>query len=65
MSNTVKKDLIIIKVGTNVLTHLGQEQDRLDAGSFTSIGGQARAYADRGYAVVVVSSGAITAGILG
>lgn len=65
MKDSNKKKLIIVKVGTNVLTKLGEGRDELDEASFSSIGQQVRRLSDDGYGVILVSSGAITAGVLG
>ncbi len=64
MKKNNQKKLIILKVGTNVLTNFGDGQDRLDAQSFQSIGRQARELTEEGFGVIMVSSGAITAGVL-
>ena len=60
-----EKDLIIVKVGTNVLTDTTGTNDALDQQSFNLIGQQVRALTDQGVGVILVSSGAITAGVLG
>lgn len=60
-----EKDLIIVKVGTNVLTDTTGTNDALDQKSFNLIGQQVRALTDQGVGVILVSSGAITAGVLG
>ncbi len=58
-----KKELIIIKVGTNTL--VDHDYDTLHSSVFTHIGNEIHALQKAGYAVVLVSSGAISAGILG
>lgn len=55
--------LIIVKVGTNtLLKHREGMIGELDAQSFKSIGEQIRSLADTGYKIILVSSGAISAG---
>lgn len=60
-----EKDLIIVKVGTNVLAATTDGGEALDRQSFEKIGREVRALADAGTGVILVSSGAITAGVLG
>lgn len=60
-----EKDVIIVKVGTNVLADTTDSSDALDQQSFEKIGREVRALADAGTGVILVSSGAITAGVLG
>ena len=59
------KDLIIVKVGTNVLTDTTDSVEILDQQAFNQIGHEVCRLTDRGFGVIVVSSGAITAGVLG
>ena len=65
MNNELQKDLIIVKVGTNVLARTEDGQEILDHHAFESIGTQVRELTDKGIGVILVSSGAITAGVLG
>lgn len=65
MKKQNNKELVVVKVGTNVLTDRSGERDRLDTASFHNIGSEIRDMSDNGTGVVLVSSGAITAGILG
>ena len=60
-----EKDVVIIKVGTNVLANTSDGVERLDTQSFAKIGSEARRLVDEGMGVIIVSSGAITAGVLG
>lgn len=64
MKDITKKQLLIIKVGTNVLTTTHNESELLDDKVFKSIGKQARALTEKGFGVIIVSSGAITAGVI-
>lgn len=57
-----EKDLIIIKVGTNTL--VDHDYDALHHEVFARLGSEIRALQRQGYAVVLVSSGAISAGVL-
>lgn len=57
--------IVIIKVGTSTLTRKGAEgQIELDTSSFTRIGAQVSALQTQGYGVIIVSSAAITAGMV-
>ncbi len=58
----MKKDLLVIKVGTNVLASTAEGKDRLRLTSFRSIASDIRALQKRGYGIILVSSAAITAG---
>ena len=58
-----QKDLLVVKVGTNVLTDASTEPARLDKGSFASIGGEIATLTSDTTAVALVSSGAIAAGV--
>lgn len=60
-----EKDLIIVKVGTNVLADTTDGNEALDQRSFERIGREVRDLADADTGVILVSSGAITAGVLG
>ena len=60
-----EKDLIIVKVGTNVLTDISEDHEVLNKRAFDHIGREVRILSDVGMGVILVSSGAITAGILG
>lgn len=57
------KELVIIKVGTNSL--VDHDYDTLHGNVFTQIGDEIHALQDAGYAVILVSSGAISAGVMG
>lgn len=65
MNYQTKKELLVIKVGTNVLADTTGEFVKLDDRSFERIGSQVRALSDSGAGVILVSSGAITAGVIG
>ncbi|MDR2063813.1 MAG: hypothetical protein LBQ02_03445 [Candidatus Nomurabacteria bacterium] len=56
--------LLVVKVGTNVLTDTTGELDKLDEKSFRNIGREVRGLTSRKTSVILVSSGAITAGAL-
>lgn len=57
------EDVLVVKVGTNTLLEkLGDESERLDTESFRRIGRQVLALHDRGTQIILVTSGAITAG---
>lgn len=60
-----EKELLVVKVGTNVLADTTGESEKLDDRSFESIGGEVRLLSDSGVGVILVSSGAITAGVIG
>lgn len=60
-----EKDLVIVKVGTNILADTTAKDEKLDDQSFLRIGKQVRELSDAGIGVILVSSGAITAGVLG
>ena len=60
-----EKDLIIVKVGTNVLTDISEDREILNTQAFDRIGREVRALSDAGMGIILVSSGAITAGVLG
>lgn len=64
MDSQSEKDLVVVKVGTNVLTKSGEASERLDESAFENIGGEVRRLSREGTGVVLVSSGAITAGVL-
>lgn len=59
-----KKDLVVVKVGTNVLADTLSGAEKLDDVSFANIGTELRQLSDSETGVVLVSSGAITAGVL-
>lgn len=59
-----QKDLVVVKVGTNVLANTIGKLDQLDERSFTRIGEQLRRMVSQQMGVILVSSGAITAGII-
>ena len=61
----IEKDVIIVKVGTNVLANTATGIEALDERSFRQIGREVRGLADRSMGIILVSSGAITAGVLG
>ena len=65
MKTNEKKQLLIIKVGTNVLADTGGTSEQLHVQIFTRIGDELRTLSDEGYGIILVSSGAITAGVLG
>lgn len=65
MKQQTKKDLIIVKVGTNVLADTTKGTERLDQSSFARIGRELRQLSDEGHGIILVSSGAVTAGVLG
>lgn len=60
-----KKKTIIIKIGTSTLTSARENGEReLDVLSFRRIAQQARELRQKGYDVIIVSSAAITAGMM-
>lgn len=59
-----QSDLIVVKVGTKLLTDTTGDNDQFDENSYRSIGSEIRQLSESGYSVILVSSGAITAGIL-
>lgn len=63
MNYQFEKDLLIVKVGTNVLAETGNGQERLNEEAFENIGNEVRELSDAGRGVILVSSGAITAGV--
>lgn len=65
MNYQLEKDLLIVKVGTNVLAETGNGHERLNEQTFESIGNEVRQLSDTDYGVILVSSGAITAGVFG
>lgn len=58
-----KKELIIIKVGTNTL--VDHDYDTLHGDVFANISTEIRDLQTQGYATILISSGAISAGVLG
>lgn len=64
MKKRDKKDLVVVKVGTNVLADTLSGAEKLDDVSFANIGTELRQLSDSETGVVLVSSGAITAGVL-
>jgi glutamate 5-kinase len=58
------KKLIVIKVGTSTLVRTVKGVERLDGDSFRRIARQVRSLRRLGYDVVLVSSGAVTAGMV-
>lgn len=64
MYHQTEKDLVIVKVGTNVLADTTGDVEQLDKQSFIQIGEELRKLSDEGVNIILVSSGAITAGVL-
>ena len=64
MNNLYEKELVIVKVGTNTLVEENDQGEQLDHASFESIGNQVREMPDEGISTILVSSGAITAGLI-
>jgi glutamate 5-kinase len=62
MNNFVKESLLVVKVGTNTLVDASDK--KFDDASFLNIGSEVREITDAGTGVVLVSSGAIMAGVL-
>ena len=60
--NFVKENLLVVKVGTNTLADV--DGGRLNEEAFRRIGGEVRNLTDEKTGVVLVSSGAITAGAM-
>lgn len=57
--------IVVVKVGTSTLVHADTDQhEQLDEASFLRIGSQLRSLQREGTGVVLVSSGAITAGLV-
>lgn len=65
MNYQLERDLLVVKVGTNVLADTSGEFERLDDHSFESIGREVHQLSNNGMGIVLVTSGAITAGVLG
>jgi glutamate 5-kinase len=66
MNDLHERDLLVVKVGTNTLVEHDEDYgSRLDGQSFENIGSQARELTEQGMGIILVSSGAITAGALG
>lgn len=65
MNYQLKNDLLVVKVGTNVLAETGNGYERLDNQTFELIGSEVRQLSDAGNGIVLVTSGAITAGVFG
>jgi glutamate 5-kinase len=55
--------LLVVKVGTNVLADTSRGRERLNNQAFDSIGREVRELSDDGNGVILVTSGAITAGV--
>lgn len=64
MNNQLENGLLVVKVGTNVLADTSGEIERLDDYSFENIGSELRHLSDKGMGIILVSSGAITAGVV-
>ncbi len=64
MNSQQEKNLLIIKVGTNVLADTEHDSEKLNKTSFENIGREVRHLSDSGTGIILVSSGAITAGIV-
>lgn len=63
--NEIINDVLVIKVGTNTLLEKQADgSERLDIASFARIGQQVLALQEEGKSIVIVSSGAITAGMV-
>lgn len=60
----MEKDILIIKVGTSTLTTEKKWETALDTESFSRIGSQIVDLQDEGYKPIIVSSAAITAGMV-
>ncbi|NLA42932.1 hypothetical protein GX865_02115 [Candidatus Saccharibacteria bacterium] len=58
------KKLIVVKVGTSTLVRNSRGVERLDGDSFRRIARQVRSLRHLGYDIVLVSSGAVTAGMM-
>jgi glutamate 5-kinase len=65
MNNFIKTHLLVVKVGTNTLVDTSSKSQRLDRATFASIGEQITQLSSKTTGVVLVSSGAITAGLVG
>lgn len=63
MNYQIEKDLLIVKVGTNVLAETGNGHEKLNDEAFEAIGNEVRQQSDAGNGVILVTSGAITAGV--
>lgn len=64
--NEIVNDVLVLKIGTNTLIEKSADgSERLDKASFERIGRQVLALQEIGQSVVIVSSGAITAGMVG
>lgn len=60
----IEKDIVVVKVGTNVLVDTSESEEILNTSVFEDIGQEVRELSDNGTGVILVSSGAITAGVL-
>ncbi len=58
------KNILVVKVGTNTLIQKSGSIEELSLSVFNSIADQLQAYIAQGYGIVLVSSGAITAGMV-
>lgn len=56
-------NIIVVKVGTSTLFCENEGRERLDDTSFARIGGQVIALSEHDYNCIIVSSGAVTAGL--
>lgn len=57
-------ELIVVKVGTNILTTTENGTEKIDVGAYERIGNQLRELSDEGKSIILISSGAITAGVV-
>lgn len=64
MKHQFTNDLLIIKVGTNVLAEISETKEQLRLEAFESIGRQIQRLSESGKHIILVTSGAITAGVL-
>lgn len=64
MNNKTEQDLLVIKIGTNVLVKSKDGQEALNDQAFASIGKQINKQLEAGKQVILVTSGAISAGVI-
>ncbi|MBP9738101.1 hypothetical protein KBD20_00260 [Candidatus Saccharibacteria bacterium] len=62
--NDQNKNILVVKVGTNTLIQKSGSIEQLNLSVFSSIASQLQTCSAQGYDIVIVSSGAITAGMV-
>lgn len=64
MKKLIDSDLVVVKVGTNLLTDTSGDTDTFDDRSYQHIADEINRLSSEGASVILVSSGAISAGII-